>query len=181
MSIYVALLRGINVGGKNIIKMIDLKGCFEGLSLENVATYIQSGNVIFSTGEAEQPSLEDRLEKALSSAFHYESTVVVRSYEEMKNTVNQAPPGFGSEPDTYRYDVIFLKQPLTSSEAMRSITTREGVDQAFGAEGVLYFSRLISRASQSRLTRIISLPIYQNLTIRNWNTTTKLASLMQAA
>ena len=109
------------------------------------------------------------------------STVVVRSVEEMKTTITQAPPGFGSEPDTYRYDVIFLKQPLTSSEAMESITTREGVDQAFGGEGVLYFSRLISRASQSRLTRIIGMPIYQSMTIRNWNTTTKLASLMEAA
>ncbi len=64
---------------------------------------------------------------------------------------------------------------------MKSITTREGVDQAFGGEGVLYFSRLISRASQSRLTRIIGMPIYQSMTIRNWNTTTKLASLMEAA
>jgi uncharacterized protein (DUF1697 family) len=181
MSVYVALLRGINVGGKNIIKMTDLKACFEGLGMEKVATYIQSGNVTFSSGEADQERLEKRLEEALSAAFRYESTVVVRSYEEMKSTVTLAPPGFGSEPDTYRYDVIFLKQPLTASAAMSSITTKEGVDQAFAGKGVLYFSRLSSRASQSRLTRIISLPIYQNLTIRNWNTTTKLVSLLEAA
>jgi uncharacterized protein (DUF1697 family) len=181
MSVYVALLRGINVGGKNIIKMTDLIACFETLGLEKVGTYIQSGNVIFRAGEADQVHLEDRLEEALSTAFHYDSTVVVRSYDEMKNTITQAPPGFGSEPDIYRYDVIFLKQPLTSSAALSSITTKEGVDQAFAGDGSLYFSRLISRASQSRLRRIISLPIYQNLTIRNWNTTTKLASLMEAA
>jgi uncharacterized protein (DUF1697 family) len=181
MIVYAALLRGINVGGKNIIKMTDLKTCVESLGLANVETYIQSGNVLFHTGEVDQVHLESRLEEALSAAFHYDSTVVVRSAEEIKNTITQAPPGFGSEPDMYRYDVIFLKQPLTSSEAMESITTREGVDQAFGGKGVLYFSRLISRASQSRLTRIIGMPIYQSMTIRNWNTTTKLASLMEAA
>jgi uncharacterized protein (DUF1697 family) len=181
MSIYVALLRGINVGGKNIIKMTDLKAYFEALGLEKVETYIQSGNVIFSAGEVDQVRLENRLEEVLSAAFSYDSTLVVRSYAELKATVSQAPPGFGSEPDAYRYDVIFLKQPMTSSAAMGSITTKEGVDQAFAGEGVLYFSRVTSRASQSRLTRIISLPIYQNMTIRNWNTTTKLASLMEAA
>ncbi len=66
------MLRGINVGGKNIIKMTDLKACVESLGLENVETYIQSGNVLFRTGEADQVSLESRLEEALSAAFHYE-------------------------------------------------------------------------------------------------------------
>ncbi|MCZ7546111.1 MAG: hypothetical protein M5R40_22445 [Anaerolineae bacterium] len=58
---------------------------------------------------------------------------------------------------------------------------KEGVDQAFTGDGALYFTRLISRASQSHLTRIISLPIYQSITIRNWNTTTKLLNMMDAA
>jgi uncharacterized protein (DUF1697 family) len=87
----------------------------------------------------------------------------------------------GGEPDAYRFDVIFLKGLLTSSEAMESITTREGVDQEYSGEGVLYFTRLISRASQSRLSRIVSLPIYQRITIRNWKTTIKLLSMMEAA
>jgi uncharacterized protein (DUF1697 family) len=98
----------------------------------------------------------------------------------MKDIVAHAPTGFGSQPATYRYDVIFLKEPLTSSEAMQSVTIKEGVDQAFSGKGVLYFSRLTSRATQSRLTRIISMPIYQSMTIRNWNTTTKLLSMMEA-
>ena len=72
MIVYVALLRGINVGGKNIIKMTDLKTCVESLGLENVETYIQSGNVLFRTGEADQVHLESRLEEALSAAFHYD-------------------------------------------------------------------------------------------------------------
>jgi uncharacterized protein (DUF1697 family) len=179
MSHYVALLRGINVGGKNLIKMADLKACFEALGFENVQTYIQSGNVIFSGSASERANLESRLEDALSKKFNYDLTVVVRSDEEMRATVALTPQGFGSEPAAYRYDVIFLKTPLTATEAMSSITIKEGVDQAFGGEGVLYFSRLISKATQSRLSRIMGLPIYQSMTIRNWNTTTKLLSMME--
>ncbi len=61
---------------------------------------------------------------------------------------------------------------------MRSVIAREGVDQVFAGADVLYFSRLISQISKTYLTRIIGSPIYQSLTIRNWNTTTKLFSLM---
>jgi uncharacterized protein (DUF1697 family) len=181
MNQYVALLRGINVGGKNLIKMSDLKASFETLGYDNVRSYIQSGNVLFNAAEPDQARLANVIEEALSATFNYSSRVVVRSKEEMKAIVAHAPTGFGSDPAAYRYDVIFLKEPLTSAEAMQSVTTKEGVDQAFGGDGVLYFSRLTSRASQSRLARIISLPIYQSMTIRNWITTTKLLEMMEAA
>jgi uncharacterized protein (DUF1697 family) len=105
----------------------------------------------------------------------------VRSDEEIRDIVANSPEGFGSEPAAYRYDVIFLKEPLTSPEAIDYVTVKEGVDQAFAGNGVLYFSRLIAKASQSRLARIIGTPIYQNMTIRNWNTTLKLLEMMQAA
>jgi uncharacterized protein (DUF1697 family) len=62
--------------------------------------------------------------------------------------------------------------------AMKSVQTKEGVDEARAGIGVLYFSRLISKASQSRLTRLVSLPVYKSMTIRNWNTTTALLRLM---
>jgi uncharacterized protein (DUF1697 family) len=74
--------------------------------------------------------------------------------------------------------VIFLRDPLTPDEAMKSVTTKPGVDRAFTDDGVLYFSRLISRAAQSRLSRVVGTPAYQNMTIRNWNTTAKLLDLM---
>jgi uncharacterized protein (DUF1697 family) len=179
MNQYIALLRGINVGGKNLIKMTELKACFETLGFEKVRTYIQSGNVLFSADKSDQVKLTGRIEDALSKRFTYTSRVVVRSYKQMKDIVVHAPKGFGGDPGTYRYDVIFLKEPLTTPKAMQSVTTKEGVDQAFGGKGVLYFSRLISKASQSRLTRIITMPVYQNMTIRNWNTTTKLLNMME--
>lgn len=181
MSLYVALLRGINVGGKNLIKMTDLQSCFEGLGLTNVRTYIQSGNVIFGAEEPDKSALASWLVENLSKTFQYDASLTLRSKEEMRAIVGKAPAGFGSEPEAFRYDVIFLKEPLTAEEAMRNVSTREGVDQAFAGDGVLYFSRLISRASQSRLTRIISLPVYQSMTIRNWNTTTKLLGMLEEA
>lgn len=178
MNQYVALLRGINVGGNNLIKMTDLKACFEGLGLMNVQTYIQSGNVLFSAEKADQAKLTIRLEEALSNTFNYESRIVVRSRKQLKEIVEHAPQGFGKDP-AYRYDVVFLKEPLTAAKAMQSVKTKEGIDQAFTGRGVLYFSRLISKATQSRLTRIIGLPVYQNMTIRNWNTTTKLLHMLE--
>jgi uncharacterized protein (DUF1697 family) len=177
-NIYVALLRGINVGGNNMIRMPALKACFEGEGFREVATYIQSGNVLFTAGRASQRTLTDRLEKVLSKTFAYESRVVVRSLEQMKATVEQAPRGFGREPAAYRYDVIFLKEPLTPGEAMKSITAKPGVDAVWAGDGVLYFSRLISKATQSQLGRVVGTPAYKNMTIRNWNTTTKLLGLM---
>lgn len=181
MKKYVALLRGINVGGKNLIKMTDLKACFESIGFQAVTTYIQSGNVLFGTGETDQIKLTGQIEKALSKMFNYKSRVVVRSQKEMKNIVARAPRGFGSDPATYRYNVIFLKEPMTAGEAMKSVSTKEGVDQAFAGKGVLYFSILISKATQSHISRIASMPVYQSMTIRNWNTTTKLLNMMEAA
>jgi uncharacterized protein (DUF1697 family) len=176
---YIALLRGINVGGKNLINMVELKACFEAQGFTNVDTYIQSGNVLFNSEEQDQARLTSQIEEALIKTFNYSSRVVVRSDRDLQQTVANAPKGFGSEPTTFRYDVIFLKEPLTAAEAMQHVATKEGVDQAIAGEGVLYFSRLVSRASQSRLTRIINSPIYQNLTIRNWNTTTRLLEMIQ--
>ena len=180
MASYVALLRGINVGGKNLIRMPALKACFEDGGFEDVVTYIQSGNVLFrSTGSGS--ALARRIEEMLSSTFSgYRASVVLRSHAQMRAVVAEAPKGFGSKPAAYRYDVIFLKSPLTASAALRQVPTREDVDEVFAGRGVLYFSRLTSRAAQSRLSKVVSMPIYQNMTIRNWNTTTTLLRMMDA-
>ena len=176
---YLALLRGINVGGKNIIKMADLKACFENMDFTDVLTYIQSGNVLFKSAEKEKTKLTEKIEQALSERFNYASRIVVVSHKELKKVVEGAPKEFGKDLDTYRCDVIFLKKPLTSKDAMKSVSIKEGVDTAYAGASALYFSRLISKASQSYLTKIIKLPVYQNMTIRNWNTTTKLLALME--
>ncbi len=178
MPTYVALLRGINVGGKNLIKMPALKACFEANGFEDVVTYIQSGNVLFASRETRPAPLTDRIESMLAESFDYVPTVVVRSRKQMREIVEKAPRGFGAAPAEYRYDVIFLKVPLTAKRAMASVETKPGVDEAHPGTGVLYFSRQIARATSSRLGKIVGSPIYPSVTIRNWNTTTKLLELM---
>jgi uncharacterized protein (DUF1697 family) len=179
MAPYVALLRGINVGGKNAIPMPALKTCFEDAGFGDVTTYIQSGNVVFDAPLSSQAELTRRIEGMLRRTFaHYNASVVLRSRSQMRSIVDRAPKGFGTERAKYRYDVVFLKPPLTAKSAIKDISTKEGVDRIWAGTGVLYMSRLDSRATQSRLNRIASLPIYKHMTIRNWNTTTKLAALM---
>jgi uncharacterized protein (DUF1697 family) len=179
MTRYVALLRGINVGGNNLIRMTDLKACFEREGFQDVATYIQSGNVLFSAGESATTRLTHRIEAALASTFNCRASVFLRTRTQMQDIIDRAPDGFGAHSERYRYDVIFLKPPLTAAIAMKSVLTRQGVDEAHAGIGVLYFSRLISKASQSQLRRIVSLPIYQSMTIRNWSTTTTLLRMMR--
>ena len=176
---YLALLRSINVGGNNIIKMTDLKACFENMTFTDIVTYIQSGNVLFKSDEKDKIKLTNKIEKVLSEKFNYKSRIVVTAYKQLKKVVEEAPRGFGKAADNYRYDVILLKEPLIPNEAMKNVSIKEGVDSAYAGKYVLYFSRLISKAAQSHLTKIIKLTVYQNMTIRNWNTTTKLLALME--
>ena len=175
---YVALLRGINVGGNNPVSMAKLKACLETAGFDEVTTYIQSGNVVFTTAISPRDELTRRIEELLTKTFRYPSSVVLRTRKQMHDVVAGAPRGFGENPGKYRYDAIFLKEPLTASTAIKSVATKEGVDEAHAGVGVLYFSRLIAKASQSRLSRVVSLPIYKSMTIRNWNTTTKLLQMM---
>jgi uncharacterized protein (DUF1697 family) len=181
MARYVALLRGINVGGKNPIPMAGLKTCFEDNGFDDVLTYIQSGNVVFTSPVSNQAELTRVIERMLRTTFtHYAASVVLRSRSQMRAVVERAPKGFGSQPARYRYDVLFLKAPLTARTVVSSVPTKEEVDRIWPGTGVVYFSRLTSRAVQSRLSRVVSMPIYQQMTIRNWNTTTKLRGLMEA-
>lgn len=176
---YLALLCGINVGGNNIIRMTDLKKCFESMGFSDVTTYIQSGNIVFNSDEKDKNKILNKVEEGLSRTFRYDAKAVVKSYKELKDIVKNAPTDFGKDSEAYRYDVIFLKEPLTVKTAMLNVSAREGVDAACEGKKVLYFSRLIAKAGQSYLNKIISLPVYKNMTIRNWNTTTRLLTHME--
>ncbi len=177
---YLALLRSINVGGKNIIKMTDLKKCFEKVGLSEVTTYIQSGNVIFSSELQSKNLILKTIENELSKSFNYNSKIVLLHQEEFDSVITEIPDGYGEEPHLYKYDIIFLKEPLSSHEAISQIKLREGVDHIYPGKNVIYLSRVIERAGQSYLNKIITLPIYQNMTIRNWNTTFKIFELMKS-
>ena len=179
MGRYVALLRGINVGGNNLIKMKALAACFEAQGYESVVTYIQSGNVLFQASERTAAKLTEGIEAMLSTTFRYPASVVLLSKRQMRRVVEEAPKGFGADPEQYRYDVLYLKPPLTAKAALASVPVKAGVDRVDAGPGVLYFSRLVAKAAQSQMSRVVSLPIYKNMTIRNWNTTAKLLDAMK--
>jgi uncharacterized protein (DUF1697 family) len=174
---YVALLRGINVGGRNKVAMADLRATFEDGGFEAVSTYIQSGNVLFRS-DTPAKSLEADIERLLERRFGVPLVVVVRSHAQLRKVVNKAPPGFGVSPDQYHSDAVFLKAPLTAKQAMGVVELRDGVDQAWPGEGVVYFARLSARRVQSKMSRIVGTPEYKQMTIRGWTTTTKLLDLL---
>jgi uncharacterized protein (DUF1697 family) len=178
MHQYVALLRGINVGGSNIIRMADLAACCTSLGLSEVRTYIASGNVLFESAVKDIETLSTKMEAAFSKQFGYNARVVVVGQEFLRRVVEKAPRGFGKKPAVYRYDVIFFRAPGSAKEAIGEIPTREGVDRLWAANDVVYSDRLLSRVAQSKLARITQIPAYKFMTIRNWNTTTKLLALM---
>ena len=90
MNVYVALLRGINVGGNNLIKMPALRACFESQGFSCVATYIASGNVLFECGVEGRDGLEARIEAALAKTFDYRANVVLRTRKQLESIVARA-------------------------------------------------------------------------------------------
>ena len=175
---YVALLRGINVGGNNLIKMADLRASFGTIGFTEVQTYIQSGNVVFCAKRMNKSRLTEIIEQALSDAFRYKSRVVVISAAELQRVISQAPKGFGQEPDLYSYDVLFVREPLKTSDAIKEVPTNPDVDTVYTGDHALYFRRLIASAPQSHLNKLVQRSVYQHITIRNWRTTTKLLEMV---
>lgn len=175
---YLVLLRGINVGGKNMVAMSALRVCLEGMGLKNLTTYIQSGNVLFESSLKSTAALSRKIEDALSAELLKGAQVVVVSQQQLKSVVAKAPVGFGADTAKYRYDVMFIRAPLRARDLLPTIALKEGVDEAFESNGVVYFRRLTRLASQSKLPRLVSTPAYKSMTIRNWNTVTKLCELI---
>jgi uncharacterized protein (DUF1697 family) len=151
------LLRGINVGGRNAVPMAELRSAFETAGHRDVATYIQSGNVLFrsSTPRAE---LEADVEQVLEQRFGFPIVVVVRSRAQLRSLLTRAPAGFGAEPGVYHSDVIFLRAPLTPARVMKIVRMREGVDRAWPGRGVVYFQRLSAQRTKSRMSSIVGTP-----------------------
>jgi uncharacterized protein (DUF1697 family) len=173
---YLALLRGINVGGKNLIKMADLRAAFEAMGFTDVVTYIQSGNVFFRAPRQRRDELAAGIESKLSRRFGTELKVVLLTRAQLARVIDDAPKEFGGK--SHRCDVLFVRKPLTVKRAFSVLEFRPDVDSAWPGSGVIYYARLASRASGSRLSNFVMLPEYQNVTIRSWSTTTKLLPKM---
>jgi uncharacterized protein (DUF1697 family) len=178
---YLALLRGINVGGKNKVPMAELKTCLEELGCENVQTYIASGNVILESKKS-SAELTEEIQETLPKKFRLDSElikVLVLSREQLQQVIDQAPAGFGTNPGKYHSDAIFL-MGIPSDEAIRIFNPREGVDKVWQGDLAIYSQRLSAQRTRSRLSKIMSSPLYKQMTIRSWDTTARLFELMNA-
>ena len=177
---YAAFLRGINVGGRNMISMADLRALFTDAGFAGVTTYIQSGNVAFEFG-GPRKTLEPAIEGLLADRLESLPVVVVRSRREMRAIVDDAPSEFVARAEEHHRDVVFLKAPLTAEEAMEVVPLRDGVDQAWPGPGVVYFTRLSAERTKSKMNRIVGTPQYRLMTIRNWATTSKMAAILDGS
>ena len=180
MHTYVVLLRGINVGGKNIIPMAGLRTCLEEHGFSHVSTYIASGNVLLKSNlDADEVKIQ--IEGVLSENFQLSDGFIkvwVLTPPQLQAVIEHKPNGFGEQPELYHSDIIFL-MGVEAAEALPAFSPREGVDRVWAGDGVVYSQRLSSERTKSRLNKIMESPLYKSMTIRNWNTTTKLLELLR--
>lgn len=178
MQTYILLLRGINVGGKNKVSMASLKEYLEALGMKSVRTYIASGNVILQS-DLSSNKIQSLIEALLPKKFKLDSElikVLVLTRDELQAVVDDRPKGFGDKPEEYHSDAIFLMN-IDLDQAFAVFNPREGVDRVWRGVGVIYSDRLSAQRTKSRLSVIVASPLYKSMTIRNWNTTTKLLEI----
>jgi uncharacterized protein (DUF1697 family) len=178
VTVFVALLRGINVGGKNMIRMSSLKASFETMGFEDVTTYINSGNIIFKAKEGDTRKLERNIEGMLSREYKLECKVVVRSFSEIANLVKNLPKNWDGHKQ-WKYNVIFLRHSIDSENVFERLEPRSDIEQVVYCQGALLWSARISDWSRTDIHKLASRSIYQDMTVRNLNTTKKLYELMK--
>lgn len=175
---YLALLRGINVGGKSLIKMVELKDALTAAGFENVRTYIQSGNVMFESKENDKEVLSRKLSENIFESFALEVDCVVFTDKQWRDIVQAAPDWWGQD-DTWKHNVLVMTSVHDMKRVLEEIgELRTGVEKVETDLGVLYQSISWKDFSKARSGRIASLPIYKQMTVRNYNTSVKLAELL---
>jgi uncharacterized protein (DUF1697 family) len=191
MASHVALLRGINVGGRNKVPMADLREVVTSLGHTGVSTYIQSGNVLFSTADTDTAKLTTALESAIADRFGILVSVVVLSRDELAAVLASNP--HPDEPNPKLVHVVFLtakppKDLLDRIAAAQSAAAAKGSRDTVQAVGQALFLHTPDGYGTSDLAqavlRILSAPVKQKkqalaATARNWATATKLLSLCE--
>ena len=171
---YVALLRGINVGGNKKIDMKELKKCFESLRFEDVSTYINSGNVLFSSEHIDVPAIEKRLEEI----FGFSIPVLVRSMEDIIHLAKSIPENWENN-NEQKTDILFLYEEYDSKESINLIKTNPEIDRLLYIKWAIVWNIFKSEYSKSGMNEFIKSKLYKNMTARNVNTVSKLAQFTQ--
>jgi uncharacterized protein (DUF1697 family) len=179
MTTYVAFLRGINVGGKNIIKMDALRMAFEKAGFTSVRTVIQSGNVLFESNSADPRKLEETIETMLTKTFHTRIRALVRSTQDMTHMVSHFPDIFSD--DTWKHNVIFISRAINDKNILKSFAIKKDIEKLSYYDGVLYWSARKDALTRSTMIKLSTRKEYQEMTARNINTTQKILALMKSA
>jgi uncharacterized protein (DUF1697 family) len=174
---YIALLRGINVGGNNKVSMAELKQSFESLGFENVRTYINSGNVIFDTVEQNTVHLVQMCEDAIEKKFGFRVVCCVISALDLKSALDHAPVWWGLENDE-KHNAIFVIPPATAREIMKAVGEAKPEYEKVASYGsVIFWTAPMQTFARTRYSKIVNTSVYKSVTIRNANTMRKLVEL----
>ncbi|WP_442603939.1 DUF1697 domain-containing protein [Paenibacillus sp. KN14-4R] len=176
MTIYCALLRGINVSGHNMIKMAELKKMFEEMGYGRVQTYINSGNILFES-EEDELTIQERLEQGIKEVFGFQIAVILRTAEEIERILAKCPFVFEELVDKQSIHLTMLRDALTQADYDKMPEVDQGLDQYLidGREIYVFYHNSIL---DSKLTKKFQKLVPQ--TARNWKTMMKLHSLAQA-
>lgn len=177
-SVFVALLRGVNVGGNNMISMSSLKESFEAVGFQNVVTYINSGNIVFKSKEDDARKLEKKIEQMMSRDYELDSKVVIRSLAEMEKLVKSLPSSWDGD-SSRRYNVIFLRHTIDSEKILDELPANTDIEEIVYRPGTLLWSAQVSEINHTNLAKLSSRKISRDMTVRNLNTTKKLRDLMK--
>ena len=171
---YVALIRGINVGGNNMIKMENLRATFAGLGFDDVKTYINGGNVIFDVRKTDDKRLAGKIQDAILADFGVDISVMVRSIDEIKNLIAGNPFEGQFENDKYLH-AFFLNEPLTPEQA--DLLKAQGNDsERFHITGRNFLCLLTISILDSAVGKgFIDKKLKVATTARNWRTVKKIA------
>jgi uncharacterized protein (DUF1697 family) len=174
---YVALLRGINVGRKALIKMADLKDCVEALGFANVSTFIASGNVLFESPERDAAKLERKVERAVEQRFRLSVKVIVlnrAAYGRIVKAIPQSWVGDGS----LRANVAFVRRGTDAKQVVRELQPDPAIEEVKAINGAILWATKRNALNRSLMRKLIGGAAYKELTVRNLNTTLKLQELL---
>jgi uncharacterized protein (DUF1697 family) len=174
---YVVLLRGINVGGKAKVPMPELRAVFEALGGADVATYINSGNVLVSD-ERGAAELAGAAEEAIEKAFGFPVAVVVRTEDQIAELCDAIPSEWTNDGE-HRTDVMFLRDEADRPGLLDEIEHRPEVEDVRHLAGALVWHVLRKDANRSSARKLAGTELYRQLTIRNVNTVRKLRELLE--
>ncbi len=175
---YVALLRGVNVGGANMISMADLKAAFEAAGMDHVRTYINSGNILFSSAALGRGELTDSLLAAANTVAGLKVDLQLRDENELAAVVEAIPADWTND-DTMKCDVVFLQPDVDQASFLEDLAPRPGIEDVLYVPGAVVWRVDRKDASRSRLTKMMGTKLYKRVTVRNCNTTRKLLELMR--